>query len=107
MTDAEHAREVFAAVERAVECLDQIQHVGPTSGKAVSLDVMRIAKEALRSTTADVELSQDLFGTFPWLEYALFLPLALIFIHAIGSLTISPMQIRPRRPERRRGALCA
>ncbi|PYI00446.1 hypothetical protein BO78DRAFT_424478 [Aspergillus sclerotiicarbonarius CBS 121057] len=74
MTGAEHAREAFAAVERAVECLDQIHHVGPTSGKAVSLDVMRIAKEALRSTTADPELSQDLFGTFPWLQHDLLAP---------------------------------
>ncbi|PYH84572.1 hypothetical protein BO82DRAFT_248668, partial [Aspergillus uvarum CBS 121591] len=67
-TGAEHAREVFATVERAVECLDQIEHVGPTSGKAVSLDVMRIAKEALRTTTTDVGVNQDFIGTFPWLQ---------------------------------------
>ncbi|RAH45318.1 Zn(II)2Cys6 transcription factor [Aspergillus brunneoviolaceus CBS 621.78] len=70
-TGAEHAREVFATVERAVECLDQIEHVGPTSGKAVSLDVMRIAKEALRMTTTDVEVNQDFIGTFPWLQCVL------------------------------------
>ncbi|RAH84334.1 hypothetical protein BO86DRAFT_446357 [Aspergillus japonicus CBS 114.51] len=63
-TGAEHAREVFATVERAVECLDQIEHVGPTSGKA----------EALRMTTTDVEVNQDFIGTFPWLQYNLLVP---------------------------------
>lgn len=71
-TTADHAREVFAAVERAVECLDLMPHVGPMSGKAVSLDVMRIAKEALWSNTATATensgLGQDLAGDFPWLQ---------------------------------------
>lgn len=68
-TNADHAKFVFAAVERGVECLDQIHHVGHTTGKAVSLDVMNIAKDALHSTTVDPELSQNLFGEFPWLQY--------------------------------------
>ncbi|KOS38065.1 hypothetical protein ACN38_g11118 [Penicillium nordicum] len=68
-TNADHAKFMFAAVERGVECLDQIHHVGHTTGKAVSLDVMNIAKDALHSTTVDPELSQNLFGDFPWLQY--------------------------------------
>ena len=68
-TNEDHAKFVFTAVERGVECLDQIHHVGHTTGKAVSLDVMKIAKEALRSATVDPELSQNLFGEFPWLQY--------------------------------------
>lgn len=81
-TTTDHAREVFAAVERAVECLDLMPHVGPTSGKAVSLDVMRIAKEALWSNTAmaaeDSGLGQDLAEDFPWLQYVYLLALAVL-----------------------------
>ncbi|CAG8192759.1 unnamed protein product [Penicillium salamii] len=68
-TNADHAKDAFTAVERGVECLDQIHHLGQTTGKALSLDVMQIAKNTLRSSTVDPELSQNLFGEFPWLQY--------------------------------------
>lgn len=67
-TSVDHAKNVFAAVERGVACIDQIHHVGHTTGKAVSLDVMKIAKNALNSTAVDSELSENLFGAFPWLQ---------------------------------------
>ncbi|CAG8292313.1 unnamed protein product [Penicillium olsonii] len=68
-TGAAHAKDVFSVVERGVECLDQIHHLGQTTGKSLSLDVMKIAKDTLRSSTVDPELSQNLFGEFPWLQY--------------------------------------
>lgn len=68
-THADHAKDVLTVVERAVECLDNIHHVGHTSGKSVSLDVMRIAKDTLRSTTIDTEINQNLLSSFPWLQY--------------------------------------
>jgi hypothetical protein len=68
-TTPDYAKDIFAVVERAVECLDQIQHVGPTSGKAVSLDVMKVAKDALQSTSAEGDLDENLVGSFPWLQY--------------------------------------
>ncbi|CAG7988895.1 unnamed protein product [Penicillium salamii] len=68
-TNADHAKDAFIAVERGVECLDQIHHLGQTTGKSLSLDVMQIAKNTLRSSTVDPELSQNLFGEFPWLQY--------------------------------------
>ncbi|KAE8154352.1 hypothetical protein BDV25DRAFT_147990 [Aspergillus avenaceus] len=67
---SDNTKEVFVAVERAIKCLDQIKHIGPTSGKALSLDVMKIAKDTLRSTHEENSLSEDLLSSFPWLQYA-------------------------------------
>lgn len=69
MTTSDNARKIFASVERAIKCLDQINHIGPTSGKALSLDVMKIAKNTLQSTREDSALSDDLLSSFPWLQY--------------------------------------
>lgn len=65
----DYARTTFAVVERGIKCLDQIQHVGPTSGKAVSIDVMKVAKDALRSARTDSQLlDENLVDFFPWLQ---------------------------------------
>ncbi|RAL15000.1 Zn(II)2Cys6 transcription factor [Aspergillus homomorphus CBS 101889] len=68
-TNTNHTHEIFAAVERAVACLDRIPHVGQRSGKAVSLDVMNVAKDALRRTSIGADWSQEeLVEAFPWLQ---------------------------------------
>ncbi|KAE8142483.1 hypothetical protein BDV38DRAFT_294355 [Aspergillus pseudotamarii] len=74
MTTSDNARKIFASVERAIKCLDQINHIGPTSGKALSLDVMKIAKDTLQSTREDSALSDDLLSSFPWLQYGNYAP---------------------------------
>lgn len=45
----DYVRDTFSAVERGIQCLDQLQHIGPTSGKAISLDIMKVAKDAFLS----------------------------------------------------------
>lgn len=67
-TSPEYGRETFSVVERGIQCLDQLQHVGPINGKILSLDIMKVAKDALQSTRADSQLDEDLVGLFPWLQ---------------------------------------
>ncbi|KAJ5335528.1 hypothetical protein N7452_007931 [Penicillium brevicompactum] len=67
-TTHEYARDTFTVVDRGIECLDQIQHVGQTTGKALSLDVMKFAKDAFLSTQNQSILDDDLIGYFPWLH---------------------------------------
>lgn len=67
-TTPEYARDTFTVVDRGIECLDQIQHVGPTTGKAVSLDVMKVAKDAFLCAQNQSIIDDDLIGTFPWLQ---------------------------------------
>ena len=45
----EDVRKKFAIVEKGIRCLDQLQHIGPTSGKAISQDIMKVAKDAYLS----------------------------------------------------------
>ncbi|GAQ36292.1 hypothetical protein EURHEDRAFT_417052 [Aspergillus niger] len=47
--DADYVRNTFSIVEKGIRCLDQLQHIGPTSGKAISLDIMKVAKDAFLS----------------------------------------------------------
>lgn len=67
-TSPEYARETFSVVERGIQCLDQLQHVGPINGKILSLDIMKVAKDALQSSRADSQLNEDLVDLFPWLQ---------------------------------------
>lgn len=67
-TSPEYARETFGVVERGIQCLDQLQHVGPINGKTLSLDIMKVAKDALQSSRADSQLDEDLVDLFPWLQ---------------------------------------
>lgn len=67
-TTPEYARNAFTVVERGIKCLDQIQHIGPTNGKALSLDVMKVAKDALRSAQSMNQLDENVVNFFPWLQ---------------------------------------
>lgn len=62
-----HATDVFHVVEKGLQCLDKIDHVGSTTGRAISLDVMAIAKAALFSTEETTRLESTLMDDFQWL----------------------------------------
>lgn len=67
-TTPAHATEAFHTVEKGLQCLDRINHLGSTTGRAISLDVMRIAKDALFSTEAETRLGSNLVEDFAWLK---------------------------------------
>lgn len=67
-TTPAHATEVFHAVEKGLKCLDRIDHIGSTTGRAISLDVMKIAKDALSSTEPQSHLGSNLMDSFAWLK---------------------------------------
>ncbi|PYH90907.1 hypothetical protein BO71DRAFT_412213 [Aspergillus ellipticus CBS 707.79] len=66
-TTSQYAKQTFHIVEQGIKCIDHIQHIGPTTGKAVSLDIMKAAKDALLSTRSDF-LDESLVGDFHWLH---------------------------------------
>lgn len=63
-----YAKETFTAVEKAIKCLDCMKHLGPTTGKALSADIMYMAQNALSSSSGDLGIDQHLMDEFPWLE---------------------------------------
>ncbi|GLA75499.1 hypothetical protein AtubIFM55763_006778 [Aspergillus tubingensis] len=67
-TDPDRARQTFTVVEKAIKCLDEIEHTGYTSGKALSLDLMRVAKQAVQASDPVVDTNQVLMDAFPWLD---------------------------------------
>ncbi|KAI4716513.1 hypothetical protein E4T48_07291 [Aureobasidium sp. EXF-10727] len=71
-TTPAHAKEVFRAVEKGLKCLDRIDHIGSTTGRAISLDVMKIAKDALKSTEPTSHLGTNLMESFTWLNNEMF-----------------------------------
>ncbi|KAG9675633.1 hypothetical protein KCU95_g16341, partial [Aureobasidium melanogenum] len=71
-TTSAHATEVFQEVEKGLKCLDQIDHIGSTTGRAISLDVMKIAKDALKSTEPTTHLGTNLMESFTWLNNEMF-----------------------------------
>ena len=64
----DHARNIFSSVERGIQCLDQMEHNGPNAGKALSMDIMKCAKDALFLSTIENSHEEDLAGDFPWLK---------------------------------------
>ena len=68
-TAPQHANSVFVTVERGIKCLDEIEHIGPLTGKAVSMDIMKVAKDALLSIEHFFEPDQNFVDSFPWLMY--------------------------------------
>ncbi|KAE8380916.1 hypothetical protein BDV26DRAFT_115804 [Aspergillus bertholletiae] len=66
-TAPEHAKATFATVERGIQCLDEIQNVGPLTGKIISTDIMKMAKDALASMGDSFGTDLNLFDSFPWL----------------------------------------
>ncbi|RDW60636.1 hypothetical protein BP6252_12019 [Coleophoma cylindrospora] len=65
---ASYAKETFGFVEKAVQCLDQMGYVGPTSAKDISVEIMKVAKDAFNSSSIQGERNEDLTGAFPWLN---------------------------------------
>ncbi|KAL1310665.1 hypothetical protein AAFC00_000931 [Neodothiora populina] len=63
-----HATEVFHMVDKGLQCLDKVDHIGSITGKNISLDVMRIAKDALLSTEAQSRLESNIVEDFAWLN---------------------------------------
>lgn len=84
-TDHERTRQTFAVVDRGIQCLDEVEHAGYTTGKAMSLDLMKIAKQAVQAADPVVDTSQALVDSFPWLEYVFYLPFS-SYIRPIRSL---------------------
>ncbi|PYI15953.1 hypothetical protein BO99DRAFT_435859 [Aspergillus violaceofuscus CBS 115571] len=64
-----YAKETFAVVEQAMHCLDNMNHLGPRTGKIVSSDILRIAKGGFFSLDREDPLDRSLINEFPWLEY--------------------------------------
>lgn len=66
-----HAKDIFSAVEQAIECLEGMKHFGPTTGKTISTDIMRMAKNVLFCSAglAVTDTNNEFMSTFPWLEY--------------------------------------
>ncbi|KAF2138906.1 uncharacterized protein K452DRAFT_300956 [Aplosporella prunicola CBS 121167] len=64
----DRAKATFEVVESGIQCLDKMAHVGPTTGKALSLEIMKVAKGALCSGSEDVGLGGDFTEIFPWLN---------------------------------------
>ncbi|KAJ5691714.1 hypothetical protein N7488_012449 [Penicillium malachiteum] len=65
---AAYARHIFVSVEQGIHCLDQTEHMGPITGKAISMDIMKSAKDALALSNSDQYLEDDLAEIFPWLK---------------------------------------
>lgn len=65
---ASYAKEALSFVEKAIQCLDQMVHVGPTTGKSLSLDIMQVAKDAFNLSSIQGEIDADLIKDFPWLK---------------------------------------
>ncbi|RAH67550.1 uncharacterized protein BO66DRAFT_473377 [Aspergillus aculeatinus CBS 121060] len=63
-----YAKETFAVVEQAVQCLDNMNHLGPRTGKILSTEILRIAKGVFCSSTREDPLDLSLINEFPWLD---------------------------------------
>jgi len=55
-------------VDKGLQCLDRIDNIGSSTGRAISVDVMKIAKDALLSTEAEKRLESSLVDDFTWLK---------------------------------------
>lgn len=64
-TDPDYGKDIFGYVNQAIYCLDQVEHVGPTTGKALSVDVVKYAKDALNAPGEEIHCVRDLFNDFP------------------------------------------
>ncbi|KAA8648909.1 hypothetical protein EYZ11_006302 [Aspergillus tanneri] len=67
-TEPDRARQTFAVVEKGIRCLDEIEHAGYTTGKALSMDLMKVAKQAVQAADPVVDTNQVLVDSFPWLD---------------------------------------
>ncbi|KAB8223376.1 fungal-specific transcription factor domain-containing protein [Aspergillus novoparasiticus] len=67
-TEPDKAHETFAVVEQGIRCLDDIEHTGYTVGKVLSMDLMKVAKQAVLAADPVVDTNQVLVDSFPWLD---------------------------------------
>ncbi|KAF9871113.1 C6 transcription factor [Colletotrichum karsti] len=66
----DHARDTFLSVDEAIHCLEGMKHFGPMTGKTLSIDIMRMAKNVLSCPAgfALTDMGNEFISTFPWLE---------------------------------------
>ncbi|PYH92314.1 hypothetical protein BO71DRAFT_485549 [Aspergillus ellipticus CBS 707.79] len=74
--EIEYAKDILGYVDTGINCLDQMEHVGPTTGKMLSMDIMKCAKEALNSSSEELQDFGNLLNEFPWLSQSFFSPTA-------------------------------
>ncbi|KAF6799526.1 C6 transcription factor [Colletotrichum sojae] len=69
-TTPDHARDTFLSVEEAIHCLEGMKHFGPMTGKTLSTDIMRMAKNVLSCPTGSVltDIGNEFMAAFPWLD---------------------------------------
>lgn len=66
-----YAKDILSHVERAIYCLDKMDHLGPTTGKALSVDVTKCAKDALMLSNSGIRFDHTVIDEFPWLKYVI------------------------------------
>jgi len=67
-TTTSRANEVFGFVDKGLECLRKADHVGSTTGSAISIEVMKIAKDAIFANEFEASLLPELSHNFAWLN---------------------------------------
>ncbi|KAJ5322391.1 hypothetical protein N7452_010680 [Penicillium brevicompactum] len=63
-----NAKETFTSVEQAIQCLDAMTHLGPQTGRKMSVDIMHMAKNAFFSSPRAQVVEESLIDEFPWLR---------------------------------------
>ncbi|KAJ5259294.1 hypothetical protein N7478_012275 [Penicillium angulare] len=66
-SDIGYARDAFGSVDDAIQCLEQVVNIGTTTGKNVSLEIMKVAKEAWTAAGYNLDSHVDFIEDFPWL----------------------------------------
>lgn len=66
-TVPEQATDLFYVVEKGLQCLDESHHVASAAGKTISLDVIKVARDALFSVDALARTDYNMLEDFPWL----------------------------------------
>ncbi|KAJ5398594.1 hypothetical protein N7465_009083 [Penicillium sp. CMV-2018d] len=69
-TNTDYGKIILGYVNRGIHCLDQMEHVGPTTGKALSIDIMKCAQDALKFSNEKTCRFGDMIHEFPWLRDA-------------------------------------
>ncbi|RAL14754.1 uncharacterized protein BO97DRAFT_412058 [Aspergillus homomorphus CBS 101889] len=67
LNDILQADSVFKTVERGIQCLGEIEHIVPLTGKAIIMDALQLAKNALVFIKPFFEPDQTLVDSFPCL----------------------------------------
>ncbi|KAJ5921917.1 hypothetical protein N7516_009620 [Penicillium verrucosum] len=69
-TTAEAAKDTFLVLDQAIQCLGDMKHLGPTTGKRLSLDIMGMAQNVISSRAGQSLIVEDqgLTAEYPWHE---------------------------------------